>query len=79
MTQLDETMLLVLDYVIAGDGEVQAEPGHLLSEIAEFIHAPYKAVSVAVLALEQIGFIQVERASHPDPARANRVCRIALV
>ena len=75
---VEQAMLNVLDYIIAQGGEVADEPGRLLATIATATGVPYKAVSVAVLALEQIGFVQVERASHPDPGRANRVARIAL-
>lgn len=75
---VEHAMLAVLDYVIEQGGEVADEPGHVLSGLAAATGLPYKAVSVAVLALEQVEFVQVERAVRPDAHQANRICRVVV-
>ncbi len=79
MTQVDRVAVDVLEFVMDSGGWYEAEAGTVLSSIAEATGNPYKAVSVAVLYLERMGFVEVGRASHPQPERANRIESIQVV
>lgn len=79
MSQVDQVAVDVLEHVIANDGEVTGEAGTVLKAIAEATGNEYKAVSVAVLYLERMGFVQVARKDEPESRRANRIEGVYLV
>jgi hypothetical protein len=52
------------------------DPGEVLGNLAAEAGVPYKATSQCVLLLEQWGLVTVERLSHPEAHRANRIIEI---
>jgi hypothetical protein len=86
MSKIEEAMDAVLDTLIEADGVWTAPWGQVLSTLASAIHDEdvptsgtlYQQTSAAVLRLETIELVVVDRAYHNDPAKANVVTRIRL-
>jgi len=76
---VDEVAMLVLDLLVANGGTLDSEPGQLLKAIAEATDCDYFGVATAVRMLEDVGFIQVERAVAVRAEKANRVISIHLL
>jgi DNA-binding MarR family transcriptional regulator len=79
-TTLDNYTLQVIDTVLAHDGfYAKGDPGEVLGNLASEAEVPYKAVSLVVLRLEEMGLVTVDRQTHPDHGRANRIVSITAV
>ena len=87
MSKLDETQLRILDVLIEAGGEFHSRTfGQTLRELASLAHGEevaygspeYGRTSLAVLRLEEIGFVRVERAYVNRAAKANIVLRVEL-
>jgi len=73
----DQYASKVLDVLIEHGGTYdQGDPGEVLGNLAHEAGVPYKAVSLVVLRLEEMGFITVTRWDEPTARRANKVVRI---
>lgn len=80
-------MLDVLDVLIIHDGLWSGRPGEVLSSLSQYIFGEeatsqsteYCRVSLAVLGLESIGLVRVDRRTHDQARQANVILRITLV
>lgn len=79
MTKIDQVALDVIDALLREDGDFERDPGQVLFGLAEATGHEYKAVSLAVLYLESMGFVDVERRDSPEAHKANRLIRIRLL
>lgn len=80
MAKIDEYMDRVLDVLIEHQGVyTQGDAGEVLGNLAHESEVPYKAVSVVVLRLESLGFVQVDRVSHREAHRANKIASITVI
>lgn len=79
MTKIDQVALDVIDAILAEDGTFTREAGQVLHGLADSTGHDYKAISLAVLYLEQAGFVSVDRQDHPEAHRANRLVGIRLI
>lgn len=85
-SKIEQTMDAVLDALIEADGVWTGPWGRVLSTLASRVHGEdlppsgtlYQQTSAAVLRLEAIGLVEVERAYRDDPAKANIVTRVTL-
>lgn len=74
---IEEAALLILDVIIEHHGHFdRGEPGEVLGNLAAEAGVPYKVASMAVLYLERIELVAVERLTHPTHARANRIVAV---
>lgn len=78
MTSLgDEYASRVLDVILeAGGTYQQGDPGEVLRNLSDAADVPYKAVSLVVLRLEEIGFLTVTRWDEPSARRANKIVKV---
>lgn len=79
MNRIDQVALDVIDAIGDEGGEFEREPGHVLLDLAEATGHEYKSVSLAVLYLERMGMVEVDRYDEPQARRANRLVRIRLI
>lgn len=77
-TYLAAVMDDILDVLILEEGPFVREPGQVLRAMAEITGHDYFTVSHAVLRLERIGLVEVERWSHREAQRANKLVSIRL-
>lgn len=83
----EQTMLSVLDTLIEHDGLWSGRPGEVLSSLSQYIFGPdavtqfneYHQVSLAVLGLEDMGFVRVDRRDRTEAHKANVLLRIILL
>lgn len=71
-----ERMDAVMGIIDAFGGEFSGEVGHVLADLALLSGIDYKAISATVIIMEQEGFVEVDRYTHPDPHRANKIVSI---
>lgn len=79
MTKIDQVALDVIDALLREDGDFERDPGQVLFGLAEATGHDYKACSLAVLYLETMGFVEVERRDAPEAHKANRLIKIRLL
>lgn len=88
MTQIDEAQLRVLDILIEEGGYFTADYGQVLVSLAQRAfdddeirvgHTKYQRISMAVIRLEAIGFLTVERAHRDEAQKANIIVAIRLL
>lgn len=60
------------------NGYFSREAGFLLADLSFLTGIPYKTLSVTILQMEAEGDLMVERATHREAARANKLERIRL-
>lgn len=85
-TTIDELQLRILDVLIEEGGYWTAEPGQVLTSLATRIHGEpvsvgerrYHQVSLAVLRLEGLEFLLVERAYRDEAEKANVLLALRL-
>jgi hypothetical protein len=88
MSQIDDLQLRVLDVLIEHDGYYSAEFGRVLVTLAQEAFGDedirtgdrqYHQTSIAVLRLEQVGFVTVDRAYRDEAEKANVITGIRLL
>lgn len=85
-TKIEEAMDAVLDILLVNDGTWTGPWAKVLSSLASEVHGEavpvgdvrYHRTSTAVLRLEAIGLVHVDRAYTDRPEKANVVQRISL-
>jgi len=69
----------VLDAILAAGGVyASGDAGEVLHNLAVDADVPYKAVSLVVIRLEGMGFVEVDRLTHREAHRANKIVSIAI-
>jgi len=91
MAPIEDHMVAIASYIEVRGGEVRTEPGQLIKEIAEavfgvtlepgFLHRSrdYCATARALVELEAIGLIEIERAGWHRSERANKLVAVRLL
>jgi hypothetical protein len=80
MAKIDEYASKVLDVILEHEGVYsQGDAGEVLGNLAHESEVPYKAVSVVVLYLESLGFVEVDRVTHREAHRANKIASIKVI
>lgn len=77
MDKLDR-MELVLLAIECEEGVFSREPGFLLADLSLLTGIEYKTLSATLLEMEAEGFVTIERLSHEEPRRANKLMTIRL-
>lgn len=85
MTKIEDTMDAILDVLIE-EGEWTGPWAQVLSTLSQRVYGDhvgvgsneYHQVSMAVLRLEKIGLVQVDRAYRDEARKANVIQRISL-
>lgn len=54
----------------------KGEPGEVLRGLARAAGVPYGQTSRAIIALEEMGLVQVERMVYPYPCQSNRIVSV---
>lgn len=78
MERIDK-MELVLLAIELEDGLFVREAGFVLADLSFLTGIEYKTLSSIVLEMEVAGFIEVDRQTHKDPRRANRLISIRML
>lgn len=87
-SNLERTMLEIIDVIADHGGTYRSDTyGATLRELASLVHGEevpvgdkrYHATSLAVLRLEEIGFVSVDRAYHDEAARANVILSVSVL
>lgn len=91
MAPIEDHMVAIASYVEVRGGEIRTEPGQLIKEIAEAVFGvelepgllhrsrEYCATARALVELEAIGLIGVERAGWHRSERANKLVAVRLL
>lgn len=78
--KFDEYADRILDVILDNGGTYsQGDAGEVLANLAHDADVPYKAVSLTVLRLENMGWLQVERWDGGEARRANKVVAVTIV
>jgi DNA-binding MarR family transcriptional regulator len=77
----DDDTERVLDVLLNSPGQrfAQGYAGEVLGNLAAEAGVEYKITSKIVIMLETMGWVHVERQTHDDPRRANRIISIEVV
>jgi hypothetical protein len=83
----EQAMVSVLDVLLEHDGLWSHRPGETLSLLSQRIFGPdavvgsneYHRISLAVLDLERIGLVRVDRVHRREAHKANLIRRIILL
>ena len=78
MNKIDQVALDIIDAIGAEGGEFARDPGQVLLDLSAVTGHEYKSVSLAVLYLERMDMVEVDRYDAPEAHRANRLVRIRL-
>lgn len=91
MVPIEDHMVAIASYVELRGGEVRTEPGQLIKEIAEavfgielepgYLHRSreYCVTARALVDLEAIGLVEIERAGWHRSERANKLVAVRLL
>lgn len=91
MAPIEDHMVAIAGYVELRGGEVRTEPGQLIKEIAEAVFGvelevgllhrsrEYCVTARALLGLEAIGLVEIERAGWHQSERANKLVAVRLL
>lgn len=88
MSQIDDLQLRVLDVLIAHDGYFGGEWGQVLVSLAQEAFGDedirsqdreYQQTSIALLRLEAVGFVHVDRAYRDEAQKANVITAVRLL
>jgi hypothetical protein len=88
MSQIDDLQLRILDVLIENDGRFSAPWGQVLVSLARAAfdnedimtqEREYHQTSIALLRLEAVGFVTVERAYRDEAEKANVITAVTLL
>ena len=75
---VDDVMVAVLDVIDRNGGRYRADPGRVISGIAQETQQDYFAVALAIRLLEDMELVRVDRSSRKEAHRGNRVEQVSL-
>jgi len=85
---LDDLALELLLLLEKNYGVITADPGHLIAQCATELFGEevaasafdkrYCAMAIVIRNLEALGLVRVDRLSHEEPERGNKLCTLIL-
>lgn len=90
MPNIEDVMVLVAAYIEQQGGSVETDPGQLIRHLAEeifeieivgagYLSREYHGVSRALIALEEAGWVEIERLTVGYPRQANKLISVRLI